>query len=66
LSRNFGLYDSDETRAGLCRQTPDTRLVIIDLIAAYLGKTNSHKNAEVLAALAPRAALAREHDLQVT
>jgi len=46
-------------------ETPETRLVIIDPITAYLGKTDSHKNAEVRAALAPLAALAGEHRVAV-
>ena len=46
-------------------ETPETRLVIIDPITAYLGKTDSHKNAEVRAALAPLAALAGQHRVAV-
>jgi len=46
-------------------ETPETRLVIIDPITAYLGKTDSHKNAEVRAALAPLAALAAKHKVAV-
>jgi len=42
-------------------ETPETRLVIIDPITAYLGKTDSHKNTEVRAALAPLAALAAKY-----
>jgi hypothetical protein len=42
-------------------ETPETRLVIIDPLTAYLGKTDSHKNAEVRGALAPLAALASKH-----
>jgi len=37
---------------------PDTRLVVIDPIAAYCGKVDSHKNTEVRGLLAPLADLA--------
>ena len=37
---------------------PDTRLVIIDPIAAYCGKVDSHKNTEVRGLLAPLAKIA--------
>ena len=47
------------------RQTPDTRLVIIDPISAYLGRTDSHVNAEVRAALAPLSELAARHGAAV-
>jgi RecA-family ATPase len=40
------------------KRTPDCRLVIVDPISAYLGGTNSHRNAEVRGVLAPLADLA--------
>ena len=46
-------------------QTPESRLVIIDPITAYLGKADSHKNAEVRGALAPLAALAGKYKVAV-
>jgi len=42
-------------------QTPDCRLVVIDPLTAYLGKTDSHKNAEVRAVLARLFELASRH-----
>ncbi len=41
-------------------QVPDCRLVVIDPISAYLGGTESHKNADVRGLLAPLSALAAE------
>jgi len=46
-------------------ETPETRLVVIDPITAYMGKTDAHKNTEVRAALAPLAALAAKHRVAV-
>ncbi len=43
------------------QQTPACRLVIIDPITAYLGGTDSHKNADIRAVLAPLSELARRH-----
>ncbi len=42
-------------------QTPGCRLVVIDPLTAYLGKTDSHKNAEVRAVLARLFELASRH-----
>jgi hypothetical protein len=39
-------------------EVPDTRLVVVDPVSAYLGNTDSHKNSEVRAVLAPLAELA--------
>ena len=46
-------------------QRPDTRLVVIDPIAAYLGKANSHRDADVRGLLAPLAQLAAKHGVAV-
>lgn len=43
----------------------DVKLVIIDPISAYLGGTDSHKNAEVRGILAPLAKLAEKHRVAV-
>lgn len=40
-------------------------VVVIDPISAYLGKTDSHKNAEVRAILAPLGELAARHDTAI-
>ena len=46
-------------------QIPDCRLVVIDPLTAYLGRTDSYKNAEVRGLLAPVAALAAKHRVAV-
>ena len=47
------------------RKIDNPRLVIIDPITAYLGETDSHKNAEVRGLLAPLAQLAARHRVAV-
>lgn len=44
---------------------PDCRLVVIDPVSAYLGGTDSHKNAEIRSMLAPLAELASRRNLAV-
>jgi len=44
---------------------PDTRLIIIDPVSAYLGNVDSHKNAEVRAVLAHLSELAAKHGVAV-
>lgn len=44
---------------------PGCRLVVIDPISSYLGKTDSHKNAELRVLLAPLAELAAKHMVAV-
>ncbi|HTH17370.1 MAG TPA: AAA family ATPase, partial [Magnetospirillum sp.] len=44
---------------------PDCRLVVIDPITAYLGDTDSHKNAEIRGLIAPLAALAAKHGVAI-
>ncbi len=46
-------------------QTPDVRLIIIDPISAYLGDTDSHRDARVRALLAPLADLAARYGVAV-
>lgn len=47
------------------KDTPDARLITIDPISAYCGSTDSHKNAEVRAMLAPLAALAAKYGVAI-
>ncbi len=46
-------------------ETPDCRLVVIDPITAYLGGTDSHKNAELRGLLAPLSDLASQRRVAV-
>ncbi|MCK4627019.1 MAG: AAA family ATPase [Phycisphaerae bacterium] len=46
-------------------RTGNARLVIIDPITAYLGGTDSHKNAEIRGLLAPLAQLAAKHKVAI-
>ncbi|MCO5131828.1 MAG: AAA family ATPase [Xanthobacteraceae bacterium] len=49
----------------LLDELPDVRLVIIDPITAYLDKTDTHKTADVRAALAPAQALAARRRIAI-
>jgi len=42
------------------QQTPDTKLVVIDPISAYLGRSDPHKDAELRELLSPMAELAEQ------
>lgn len=55
LGRDLGNLDR------LLRELGDVRMIVIDPISAYLGKTDSHSNAEIRALLHPLAKLAGEH-----
>lgn len=47
------------------KNMPECRLVIIDPISAYMGGSDSHRNTDVRAVLAPLAALAAEYRIAV-
>lgn len=47
------------------RQNPQTRLIIIDPISAYLGGVDSHKNAEIRTLFEPLKRLVQDHDLSI-
>jgi hypothetical protein len=61
--RGFCLATDIPMLARALEQTPDTRLVILDPISSYLGRTDSHTNAEVRGLLSPLSKLA--HDRRV-
>ena len=59
LDRDLVALDGVLTRTAACK------LVIIDPISAYLGGTDSHKNADIRALLSPLAALASKHKVAI-
>ncbi len=61
--RSFSLEDI-EALDGLLAEI-DARLVVIDPVSAYLGGTDSHKNADVRALLAPLAEMAARRGVAV-
>lgn len=63
--RHFSL-DVDVPRLEeVLAQRTDTRLVVIDPVAGYCGKVDSHNNTEVRGMLAPLADLARRHRVAI-
>jgi putative DNA primase/helicase len=59
--REFCLIDDLGRLATRLDEIGDAALIVIDPISAYLGKTDSHRNAEVRAVLAPLAELAARY-----
>ena len=60
--RGFSL-DKDAARLGnMLAEIGDVALVIVDPISAYLGKIDSHNNAEVRGLLTPLSKVVEEHD----
>ncbi len=65
ISRPFNLSDDLEILEQVLIENTDTRLVIIDPVGAYGGKTDSHRDNEVRAMLAPLGELAARHHVAV-
>jgi hypothetical protein len=65
LERIFSLVRDLPHLEHALREMRDVRLVLIDPATAYLDGTESHKNADVRALLAPLATLAAEHSVAV-
>jgi putative DNA primase/helicase len=63
--RGFSVMDDLPLLATELAGIGDAALVVIDPITAYLGATDSHRNAEVRAALAPLAELAAQYRVAV-
>jgi hypothetical protein len=63
--RFFNLEADLELLGDALAELNDVALIIIDPLSAYLGKTDSHNNAEVRAVLAPVAAFAEKHNVAV-
>jgi len=59
--RTFNLSVDLPRLSALLKDLGNVALIVIDPITAYLGDTDSHKNAEVRALLAPLSKLAEEH-----
>ncbi|MFH0809360.1 MAG: AAA family ATPase, partial [Pseudomonadota bacterium] len=65
VSRPFSLETDRGQLEAVLERIGDVALVVIDPITAYLGTTDSHRNAEVRALLAPLSALAARHEVAV-
>ena len=62
---HFNLAADLDKLARELEKLPDVRLIIIDPVSAYMGRTDSHVNAEVRAMLAPLSALAARRRMAV-
>jgi len=63
--RGFNLAVDIERLERVVEEMGNVRLIVIDPVTAYLGKTDSHKNAEVRAVLAPLQEMAERHQIAV-
>ncbi len=63
--RGFSLERDVRLLEGELLRLPDCRLVVVDPISAYLGGTDTHRNAEVRALLTPLTQLAQRHDVAI-
>ena len=64
-STPFTLADGLDAIAKKLRELPECRLMVIDPLSVYYGETDSHKNNETRALLAPLGDLARETDIAI-
>ena len=62
---HFDLCEDLPQLASSIDQTPNCRLVIIDPISAYLGSTDSHRDAALRGVLSPLAKLAADYNVAV-
>ncbi len=63
--RGFDLSSDMDLLEQQLAQLQNITLVVIDPVSAYLGGTDSHKNADVRALLAPLSALAEKHNTAI-
>jgi putative DNA primase/helicase len=63
MNRLFSLAKDLDALSQKLRAMPNVAALIIDPISAYLGHTDSHRNAEVRALLAPLGEIAARHNL---
>ena len=64
-ARHFSLKTDLKELDKFLGEIKEVRVIVIDPITAYLGGTDSHKNAEVRALLTPLAELASKHNVAV-
>jgi hypothetical protein len=64
-TRPFNLTEDLDKLRGVMRAAPNTRLVIIDPITAYLGEAETKSNSEIRSILTPLSALASELSIAV-
>jgi putative DNA primase/helicase len=64
-TRAFSLDDDLQALEAKLAELGDVAVVVIDPITAYLGDTDSHKNADVRALLAPLGELAARHNVAI-
>ena len=65
VNRGFNLARDIDQLSAEIEQIGDVALVEIDPVSAYLGGTDSHKNADVRAVLSPLSDMAEKHDVAV-
>ncbi|MCP4712797.1 MAG: AAA family ATPase [Planctomycetes bacterium] len=63
--RMFDLTQDIQCLKHTLETIPDCKLVVIDPISAYLGKTDSHSNADVRGLLAPLSNIAAKHGVAI-
>lgn len=63
--RFFSMEEDLKKLASMIEKIGDVSLVIIDPISAYLGKTDSHKDADVRRILSPLTKLAEEYNVAI-
>jgi hypothetical protein len=63
--RLFSIEEDLKALDSTLSQERDVALLVIDPITAFLGRTDSHKNAEVRALLAPLSELAARHNIAI-
>jgi putative DNA primase/helicase len=63
--RHFNLGSDLKQLEALLEEIKDVKVIVIDPISAYLGNTDSHKNAEVRALLSPLGELASKYGVAI-
>lgn len=64
-ARSFDLKRDVENLKQLAEQLGDVKVIIVDPISAYMGKTDSNNNSDVRAFLSPLTNFAEEHDISI-